>query len=89
MPADYKLSFGLTAVGLLVIVAPTVLGGFFALLGFFLVFQTLRIRFVFDSDAFEVKTKPLDNLFSAELTETGENFAVGGENRWSYSSFVN
>ena len=47
--------------------------------------QTFRIRFVFDDEAFEVKT--LD--FSGGLGQTGENFAVGGENRWSYDSFVN
>jgi hypothetical protein len=35
-----------------------------------------------------VKTKPLDNLFSTDLGATGDNFAVGGENRWALSSVV-
>jgi hypothetical protein len=35
-----------------------------------------------------VKTKPLGNLFSTDLGATGENFAVGGENRWALSSVV-
>jgi hypothetical protein len=89
VPEDYKLSVGFVAVGLLLLVAPWIPGGFSLILGTFLLFQTLRIRFVFDDDAFEVKSKPLDDLFSPDLTDTGENFAVGGENRWSYSSFVN
>jgi len=89
VPEDYKVSLSFVALGLVVIFVPWLLGGFSLVLGLFLVFQTLRIRFVFDDDAFEVKTKPLDDLFSSGLTETGDNFAVGGENRWSYSSFVN
>lgn len=48
------------------------------------------VRFVFDDDAFEVKTKAFDELFSsAPLVSTGDNFAVGGDNRWAYDSFVN
>lgn len=87
---DYKLALALIATGGVVLVAPWLPGGFFLLLGLFLVVQTLRIRFVFDDDAFEVKTKPFDQLFSSSpLAATGENFAVGGENRWRYDSFVN
>ena len=87
---DYKVAAGFIGVGLVVILAPWLLGGFSLVLGLFLVFQTLRIRFVFDDDSFEVKTKPMDSLFGGDaLTDTGDNFAVGGENRWSYSSFVN
>jgi len=86
---DYKLGASLAVTGIVILAAPWLPGGFFLLLGAFLLFQTLRIRFVFDEDAFEVQTKPLDDLFSNDLTNTGENFAVGGENRWSYSSFVN
>ena len=87
---DFKVSIGFVAVGLAVLFAPWLIGGFSLVLGLFLVFQTLRIRFVFDDDSFEVKTKELNNLFGGDdLTNTGENFAVGGENRWAYSSFVN
>ena len=89
--ADYKVAAGFVGVGVLLFVAPWLIGGFSLVLGLFLILQTTRIRFVFDDDAFEVKTKELDALFSddSSLTNTGENFAVGGENRWSYSSFVN
>jgi hypothetical protein len=88
---DYKVAGGFVGFGLLVVLAPWLIGGFSLVLGSFLLFQTFRIRFVFNEDSFEVKTKPLDNLFSAgdEIVETGENFAVGGANVWKYDSFVN
>uniref|UniRef100_A0A7S0LIW1 Uncharacterized protein n=1 Tax=Coccolithus braarudii TaxID=221442 RepID=A0A7S0LIW1_9EUKA len=88
---DYKLALSLVALGALIIFVPAVPGGFLALLGSFLIVQTLRIRFVFDDEAFEVKTKEPEQFFSAdtELIKTGDNFAVGGDNRWAYDSFVN
>ncbi|XP_047323373.1 uncharacterized protein LOC124927073 [Impatiens glandulifera] len=52
------------------------------LLGLLLLFQTTRVRFVFDQEALEVKV-------GNELEESGENVFVGGKNRWKYSSFVN
>lgn len=52
------------------------------LLGLLLLFQTTRVRFVFDDDALEVKV-------GQELEDSGENVFVGGKNRWKYSSFVN
>ena len=67
----------------MLLVSPVLFAAPLVLLGSFLLLQTLRIRFVFDSEAFEVKTKPLDALFDSGLGSTGENFAVGGENRCS------
>ncbi|KQJ94381.1 hypothetical protein BRADI_3g10200v3 [Brachypodium distachyon] len=52
------------------------------LLGLLLLFQTTRVRFVFDDDSLEVKV-------GNELQESGENVFVGGKNRWKYSTFVN
>lgn len=52
------------------------------LLGLLLLFQTTRVRFVFDEEALEVKV-------GNELEESGENVFVGGKNRWKYSTFVN
>ncbi|KAK9947567.1 hypothetical protein M0R45_003185 [Rubus argutus] len=52
------------------------------LLGLLLLFQTTRVRFVFDEEALEVKV-------GDELENSGENVFVGGKNRWKYSSFVN
>lgn len=88
---DYKLALSLIALGALILFVPALPGGFLALLGAFLIAQTLRIRFVFDDEALEVKTKEFDELFSgdASLVKTGDNFAVGGDNRWKYDAFVN
>ncbi|CAN4093969.1 unnamed protein product [Withania somnifera] len=52
------------------------------LLGLLLLFQTTRVRFVFDDEALEVKV-------GEQLEDSGENVFVGGKNRWNYSSFVN
>lgn len=52
------------------------------LLGLLLLFQTTRVRFVFDGEALEVKV-------GEQLQESGENVFVGGKNRWKYSTFVN
>uniref|UniRef100_A0A0D9WGA7 DUF3119 family protein n=1 Tax=Leersia perrieri TaxID=77586 RepID=A0A0D9WGA7_9ORYZ len=52
------------------------------LLGCLLLFQTTRVRFVFDNEALEVKV-------GDQLEESGENVFVGGKNRWKYSTFVN
>ncbi|CAN6455113.1 unnamed protein product [Victoria cruziana] len=52
------------------------------LLGLLLLFQTTRVRFVFDDEALEVKV-------GDQLKESGENVFVGGKNRWKYSTFVN
>ncbi|KAJ8643129.1 hypothetical protein MRB53_004877 [Persea americana] len=52
------------------------------LLGLLLLFQTTRVRFVFDKEALEVKV-------GDQLQESGENVFVGGKNRWKYSTFVN
>ena len=48
----------------------------------FLTFQTTTLRFTFDDDAFSLVKN------NAELTSF-DNIKVGGENRWSYSSFQN
>lgn len=52
------------------------------LLGLLLLFQTTRVRFVFDDEGLEVKV-------GDQLQESGENVFVGGKNRWKYSTFVN
>ncbi|KAL2620397.1 hypothetical protein R1flu_000602 [Riccia fluitans] len=52
------------------------------LLGLLLLFQTTRVRFVFDDEALEVR-------IGSELQESEENVFVGGKNRWKYSTFIN
>mmetsp|Transcript_29799 Transcript_29799/g.88433 ORF Transcript_29799/g.88433 Transcript_29799/m.88433 type:complete len:112 (-) Transcript_29799:1675-2010(-) len=61
-----------------------VFGGLNILFSSFLVVQTLRLRFVFDETAFELK-----EVDSSGLVDSGENVIVGGQNRWTYDSFVN
>ena len=56
----------------------------FVLLGALLTVQTSRVRFAFDDTAMEVLKKQSDG----EITNSGENFAVGGANRWAYKSFT-
>lgn len=58
------------------------LGGIpLTLFGLFLVFQTTTLRFTLDDDNF--------SLVRSGGESTGENVVVGGENVWSYKSFVN
>mmetsp|Transcript_3854 Transcript_3854/g.7386 ORF Transcript_3854/g.7386 Transcript_3854/m.7386 type:complete len:217 (+) Transcript_3854:31-681(+) len=52
-----------------------------ALFGLFLAFQTTTLRFTFDDTSF--------SLVKADMSSTGENVVVGGENRWAYDKFVN
>ena len=51
------------------------------LFGFFIAFQTTTLRFTFDDTSFA--------LVKADLSSTGENVVVGGENVWRYDTFVN
>lgn len=45
--------------------------------------QTPRVAFGFDKEAMEVFIKQADGSLGSR-----ENFAVGGQNRWRYSSFI-
>mmetsp|Transcript_33985 Transcript_33985/g.40689 ORF Transcript_33985/g.40689 Transcript_33985/m.40689 type:complete len:246 (-) Transcript_33985:215-952(-) len=65
-------------------------GGLNIVFAAFLAIQARRIRFVFDSTSFELKNTDSDSSGSDDtLQETGENFVVGGANRWDYDKFVN
>lgn len=82
---DYKLGIIFLTAGVLLDVIPYIqltLGPIVTLLGVLFVVQTARIRFCFDSTAFELR-------MGDEMQQTGENIVVGGENRWTYDSFVN
>ena len=63
-------------------------GGLNLLFASFLAVQAQKICFVFDETSFELKH--VDFGKSEEvLKESGENFVVGGANRWDYDTFVN
>jgi hypothetical protein len=64
-------------------------GGLNILFASFLAVQAKRIRFVFDETAFELKNVDIGTSSDEVLKESGENFVVGGANRWDYDSFVN
>lgn len=64
-------------------------GGLNVLFASFLAVQAKRIRFVFDETSFELKNVDLGASKDEVLKASGENFVVGGANRWSYDSFVN
>jgi Protein of unknown function (DUF3119) len=85
---DYKLGAIFLIGGILLDLIPYIqftLGPIVTLLGILFVVQTARIRFCFDSEAFELRTDGGDG----NLERPGENIVVGGENRWTYDSFVN
>eukprot|EP00814_Leptocylindrus_danicus_P008242 CAMPEP_0116026196 /NCGR_PEP_ID=MMETSP0321-20121206/13659_1 /TAXON_ID=163516 /ORGANISM="Leptocylindrus danicus var. danicus, Strain B650" /LENGTH=242 /DNA_ID=CAMNT_0003498853 /DNA_START=80 /DNA_END=808 /DNA_ORIENTATION=+ len=96
--SDYKLGVVFVAIGAVILGfsaavehgSPSILGGvaatLHALLGSLFLVQAYRIRFVFDETSFELKNVDSD---SDELNDSGENFVVGGANRWRYDSFVN
>uniref|UniRef100_A0A7S3AHK3 Uncharacterized protein n=1 Tax=Haptolina ericina TaxID=156174 RepID=A0A7S3AHK3_9EUKA len=61
--------------------AAYLVGTLCAAFGLFIAFQTTTLRFTFDETSFA--------LVKADLSSTGENVVVGGENVWKYSEFVN
>lgn len=81
---DYRIAAGLAAGGtgltLLPFVGPKA-GLPLGALGAFIAARTQVVRFVFDPDALEIMSDGDDGLESS-----GENFAVGGANRWKYST---
>jgi len=64
-------------------------GGLNILFASFLAIQAQKIRFVFDSTAFELKEVNFQTKADDLKASGRENFAVGGENRWAYDKFVN
>jgi len=100
--SDFTLSYVFGAIGIFIILTspagtfpgpPTVIGtiqgGLNILFASFLAVQAQRIRFVFDEKAFELKNVDVGASEEDVLKASGENFVVGGANRWDYDSFVN
>jgi len=83
---DFRLSAFFLGGGLLLDQIPylqVTLGPIVTLLGVLFLVQTFRLNFVCDDSTFSLQDT------SAEEASVGENIVVGGENRWSYDSFVN
>lgn len=93
--SDYTLTAVFGAIGAFVIAtslnSPLGIfeGSLDLLFAVFLAVQASRIRFVFDETAFELKNVDIGASDDAILTASGENFVVGGANRWDYETFVN
>jgi len=86
IPSDYRLGIEFLLVGTLLGQIPYVkwvLGLPIALLGVLFCVQASRIRFVFSKESFELR------MGGDELNNSGENIVVGGDNVWTYDSFVN
>jgi hypothetical protein len=56
----------------------------FGAIGALLTVQAGRVRFLFDNEALEIKVEKGED----KLTDSRENFVVGGKNRWSYKNFT-
>jgi len=83
---DFRLSVIFLSAGLLLDQIPylqVTLGPIVTLLGVLFLVQTFRLNFVCDDSTFSLQDT------SKEEASIGENIVVGGENRWTYDSFVN
>lgn len=86
IPASYRLGLQFGLIGLLLDQIPYIqflLGLPVTLLSILFLVQSSRIRFIFSEDSFELRSG------GDALKNSGENKIVGGENVWSYDSFVN
>eukprot|EP00611_Tribonema_gayanum_P018435 TRINITY_DN3154_c0_g1_i1.p1 TRINITY_DN3154_c0_g1~~TRINITY_DN3154_c0_g1_i1.p1 ORF type:complete len:197 (-),score=53.99 TRINITY_DN3154_c0_g1_i1:141-731(-) len=85
IPPDFRLPAALVAIGGALAVSGNRAGlpvlGIGALLGL----QATRVRFEFDAESMEVKI----DAGKGDLADSGENFAVGGQNRWAYDTWTN
>lgn len=95
IPSSYNVAGGfvLSSLGLIFLLHNYILGVVIGLIGLFIGRQTGKVRFVFDSDSMEILiSKATDGSKEEEtvndLVKSRDNFAVGGRNRWTYSSFT-
>jgi hypothetical protein len=80
---DFRLAAIFLVIGLLLDTIPYLqltLGPLITVLGVLFLVQTFRLNFVCDNDTFSLQDSS---------QESGENIVVGGENKWTYDSFVN
>ena len=87
MDKDFRLSAIFLALGLILDRIPYLqlfLGPLVTALGVLFLVQTFRVNFVCDGTTFSVQ-----NASKEGDDAINENIVVGGENRWTYDSFVN
>lgn len=81
---DYRLAAGCGVTAALALSQQNLLAGVpLSALTALLAVQTGRVKFVFDDEAMEVFVKKNDGELGSR-----ENFAVGGQNRWKYTTFL-
>eukprot|EP01040_Poterioochromonas_malhamensis_P011025 gene11025-12017_t len=89
VPPNYNVALGCLAIA--GVCAVTKNYGAAVPLGFigsFLYVQTGKIRFLFDDEAIEVVVSKKAESGEEKLSQTRENFAVGGRNRWKYNTIT-
>ena len=82
---DFRIAGLFLGVGVILDTLPILkftLGPLVTLLGVLFLVQANRVRFRFDEDSFEVLLSKGDD----KLDKSGENFAVGGDNKWKTDS---
>ena len=93
-PSSYNVAGGfvLSSLGLVFLFHNYIFGVIVGLIGLFIGRQTGKVRFVFDSDSMEILISKTTDGSEGEtidnLVKSRDNFAVGGRNRWTYSSFT-
>jgi len=94
IPSSYNVAGGfvLSSLGLVFLLHNYIFGVIVGLIGLFIGRQTGKVRFVFDSDSMEILISKTTDGSEGEtidnLVKSRDNFAVGGRNRWTYSSFT-
>jgi len=93
IPSSYNVAGGfvLSSLGLVFLFHNYIFGLVIGLIGLFIGRQTGKVRFVFDGDSMEIlisKTADGSEETVDDLVKSRDNFAVGGRNRWTYSSFT-
>jgi hypothetical protein len=83
---SYNFCLGSAAItaALVGLKAPIPFPLFFGALSLLTGVQSGRVKFAFDQTALEVLTEDK----AGEIKQSGDNFAVGGENRWNYKTFT-
>ena len=81
--SDYKVAGGFAVAAALVSKLSLLAAAPIGALALLLTRQTGRVKFTFDDEAMEVFIQNKDGSFGSR-----DNFAVGGLNRWKYSTFL-
>eukprot|EP00980_Cylindrotheca_fusiformis_P014382 scaffold3827_cov179-Cylindrotheca_fusiformis.AAC.46 len=88
---DFRVAAAFLSAGFLLDQIPYIqltLGPLVTLLGALFLFQSFRIRFVFNEEN-ELELVTVKNILTGETESSGENVVVGGANVWACDTIVN